>query len=242
MRMNLLAATALSTTISFLVPGYAFAQTVLDGETVYDWNGFYAGLGIGGVTTNSTISFDYSGSAILLPSEADFVGRSGTISADVGHNWQVGNALFGIEADANIMRFVGTSSGADYTAEERLHSLLSLRGRAGLVFDRFMLYGTAGIAAGDASFSADVGDAGKGVPASASGIVRGTVVGVGTEVALNDKMTLRASVKQYNLSPLTASGDTGMGDFGKGGPDPDPFAATYNPRPLVFEAGLNVRF
>ena len=41
MRSYLLAATALTSSISFLVPGAAFAQTP------YDWSGFYVGLGAG---------------------------------------------------------------------------------------------------------------------------------------------------------------------------------------------------
>jgi outer membrane immunogenic protein len=234
MKRSLLAATALSTSVMFLVPGAGLAQST------FDWTGFYAGVGIGGATSKSTLLYDYSGPLSLPTDPIAFIGGGSTVSANFGHNWQAGTIVYGLEADGNLLAFrgslrgadYGTGSGADYSADERITALLSLRGRLGYAADRFLVFGTAGIGAGQASFNTDVG---KGT-AGAHGIVMGPVVGAGVEYALNDNLTIKAQGKLYNLSPLTAVGDTGKGE------GPDPYTATYTPRPVVFEAGINVHF
>jgi outer membrane immunogenic protein len=224
MKRSLLAATALSTSVMFLVPGAGLAQST------FDWTGFYAGVGIGGATTKSTLQYD----SLSLPTDPiPFVGGGSTVGANLGHNWQAGTLVYGLEADGNLLAFTGSLSGPDYSAEERITALLSLRGRLGYAADRFLVFGTAGIGAGQASFNTDVG---KGTAVGANGIVLGPVVGAGIEYALNDNLTVKAQGKLYNLSPLTAVGDGGKGE------SPDPYTATYTPRPLVFEAGFNVHF
>ena len=50
-RSQLLAATALTSTVGFLVPGVALAAQV------QDWSGFYAGVGLGVAASNSQIDF-----------------------------------------------------------------------------------------------------------------------------------------------------------------------------------------
>jgi opacity protein-like surface antigen len=100
-----------------------------------------------------------------------------------------------------------------------------------------MLYATAGVAAGNSSFNVD---AGKGASAAtASGFVAGGVVGIGAEYAVNDNISIRAEGKYYHLQSQSAVGDAGKG-FPI--PDPDPYTATYHPRGVVFETGINVHF
>lgn len=214
----------------FLVPGAVLAQST------FDWTGFYAGIAIGGGPSNSTLEYDYPSGPVSLPTgPISFNGGGSNVSASIGHNWQAGTIVFGVEADGNFLAFDGTLSGgtppnSDYSADERITSLLSLRGRLGYAADRFLVFGTAGIATGQASFNTDVG---KGTSVGTSGIVTGPVVGAGIEYALNDNMSVTAQGKLYNLSSLTAVGDGGKGDA---------YTATYNPRPMVFEAGLKVHF
>lgn len=227
MKPSLLAATALSTSVMFLVPGLAQAQT-------YDWTGFYAGIGLGGAQSKSTLEYDYPGTAYSLPTgPIDFRGGGSSANVDIGFQGQAGVVVYGLEADANILSFKGALSGDDYSADEKITALLSLRGRLGYAAERVLIYGTAGLAAGQASFGTDVG---KGeTPASDKGIVSGTVLGAGVEYALTDKLSVRMQGKVYDLSTLS-----GVGDAGKG--TSDPFEATYKPRPVLFEAGINAHF
>ena len=86
--------------------------------------------------------------------------------------------------------------------------------------------------AGNSSFNVD---AGKGsADATASGVVAGGVVGLGAEYAVNDNISLRAEGKYYHLQSQSAVGDSGKGT--------DPYTATYTPRGVVFETGINVHF
>ena len=225
MKRALRAATALSTTILFLVPGAVLAQSD------YDWSGFYAGFTLGGAKSSSSLDFDYSSLDFPVPPTNSFSGGGSTLGANAGYNWQNGNLLVGIEADINTLAFTNDLNGPGFTAQEQLHALLSTRARLGVAFDQFLFYGTAGVAAGQASIMTDVG---KGDPVSSAGIVTGTVVGAGVEYAVSDNVSVQISTKTYNLSPLTTVGDDGKG--------PSPYTATYTPRPMVFEAGLNVHF
>lgn len=226
------------------MPGAALAQS-------YDWSGFYAGIGMGGAQSHSTIDTDYTPPLAPpgpIPFNNEFSGGGSTVGANLGYNWQAGNILFGVEGDINALAFSGTALPVfPLASEEQLHALLSARARLGYTFDRFMVYGTAGLAAGQASVrTSAIGDSGKGTPATASGIVTGTVVGAGAEYAVTDSLSVHAGVKMYNLSPLAANGNDGVigiGDGGKGDPvGPTDYSTTYTPRPVVFEAGINFHF
>ncbi len=228
MRAHLLAATALSTTVGFLVPGIALAQSV------HDWSGFYVGLGAGAV--NSQASIDFTGlSSPIVPSTVQLptLGADGSIK--FGYNWQSGQFVYGLENDLSVVTLQGTHSGPNYTVTDSLNTLLSMRARFGVSFDRMMVFATTGVAAGGASFDSNVTDFGKGTPAQARGTVIGGVIGGGIEMAVNDNVSISATGTYYGLSPLHAVGDVGKGP-------PDDYTATYSPHGTVFEAGVNVHF
>jgi outer membrane immunogenic protein len=224
MRTQLLAATALSTTVTFLVPGVAVAQQ-------YDWSGFYTGMTLGAAKSLGLLELDELGGGEPLPDSVIIPALGPTGGLHAGFNLQSGNFIYGLEGQASWVSLEGIYNDDGIDAEASLTALLSLRARLGVAFDRMMIYSTAGIAAGNSSFNVD---AGKGSPASASGTVAGGIVGIGAEYAVNDNISLRAEGKYYHLQSQSAVGDSGKGT--------DPFAATYTPRGLVFETGVNVHF
>jgi outer membrane immunogenic protein len=239
MRTQLLAATALTSTIAFLVPGAAFAAGPLD------WSGFYAGLSAGVVTSQASVDFTGLGST-TIPSHVNLpeLGKDGSVK--LGYNWQNGQFVYGLEQDLSVLSLSGTHSHQDsadipdsYSVDDSLSTLLSLRARFGVTFDRMMIFATAGVAGGESSFNTDVGK--NQMPASASGLVTGGVIGGGLEYAVNDNVRLTATGTYYGLSSLHA-----VGDAGKSAPPPDgtsiPYGATYSPHGAVFEAGVNVHF
>jgi outer membrane immunogenic protein len=233
MRAQLLAATALSTTVTFLVPGVAFAQQ-------YDWSGVYLGMNLGGGASFGLLSLDDDDN--VLPDSVAIPALGPTGGLQAGFNLQNGNFVYGLEGQANWTALSGEADLGDGDfAEAQLTTLLSLRARLGVAFDRMMVYTTAGVAAGNSNFNVD---AGKGANAQASGIVAGGIVGIGAEYAVNDNISIRAEGKFYHLQSQSAAGDAAALDFGKGGPilDPNPYTATYLPRGVVFETGINVHF
>jgi outer membrane immunogenic protein len=225
MRAKLLAATALSTSVGFLVPGVAFGQQ-------YDWSGVYLGMNLGGGASFGLLSLADDDNELPDSVEIPALGPTGGLQG--GFNLQSGNFVYGLEGQANWTALGGeVDLGNGDFAEAQLTALLSLRARLGVAFDRMMVYTTAGIAAGNSSFNVD---AGKGPNAQASGIVAGAVVGIGGEYAVNDNISIRAEGKYYQLQS-----QSGVGDAGKA-LDSNPYTATYLPRGVVFETGINVHF
>ena len=235
MRTQLLAATALGTTIGFLVPGLALAQ----GPAPFDWSGFYTGISAGVVTSQSTIDFDgFDGSDYPKHLDLPALGQDGTVR--FGYNWQTGQFVYGLEQDLSIVSLSGTHSGgtypgSNYSVQDSLNSLLSMRARFGVAFDRLMVFATAGVAAGHASFVSDIGYSS---PAAADGTVLGGVFGAGMEYAVTDNLSLTATAFYYDLASLHGVGDAGYDAVGFH----VPYTATYSPHGAVFEAGLNLHF
>ena len=228
MRLNFLLATALTTTAGFLVPGVALAQTP------FNWSGFYLGIAGGAVDSQASIGFNGI-TAVSVPSNVQLPTLGADGSVKLGYNWQSGQFVYGIENDLSLVSLHGSHSGSNYTVTDSLNTLLSMRARFGVAYDRMMLFATAGVAAGNASFNSDITDVGKGTPAQANGAVMGVVLGGGLEVAVNDNVSLSATGTYYGLSPLTGSGDIGKAP-------PNTYNASYSPHGMVYEAGVNVHF
>lgn len=99
---------------------------------------------------------------------ADFAGYSvsssdTTVAVFAGYNWQRANQVYGVEGEV----------GNDY---------ISLRGRYGMLFDNWLVYGTAGVAFGE---SVDVSAYGYHYGNNPTGFV----VGGGTETEIGHNLT-----------------------------------------------------
>jgi opacity protein-like surface antigen len=115
-------------------------------QSVYNWTGFYVGGHVGygkGMKDWFTSPFDYQ--------VQGFLG-----GGQVGYNQQVGNLVFGIEADASWGNIKGNQSlvvggpviGATQTAaaSTTIDGLATLTGRLGLAQDRWLVYVKGGAA------------------------------------------------------------------------------------------------
>jgi outer membrane immunogenic protein len=112
---------------------------------VNNWSGLYFGANGGGAwgTSNWT-------------NVGNFKVRGGEVGGTAGYNWQIGPAVLGLEGDFDYQGVKGTATSVmcklGCTTKEDF--LGTVRGRAGWVVDRFMLYGTGGAAIGDIKASA----------------------------------------------------------------------------------------
>ena len=123
---------------------------------LYNWMGFYIGANVGVVSTDSTVA-DYppgSGPVAYIGGAYAATGSSLMAGAHAGFNWQVSSVVAGVEGDADFGSFtrsranitaLGRDLGAD-TFNSRLSSLSTIRGRLGWAFDRWLVYGTGGVA------------------------------------------------------------------------------------------------
>ena len=228
MKRELLAATALTTTLGMLA-GAAQAQE-------YDWTGFYAGLGLNGVFGGEA-AYDYSlddGSFSGFASSGAFGAAFAGGTLTFGYNAQSGSFVFGAETDKTlgIGRTTVIDNGFDdFVTTTQDLNLFTLRGRAGVTFDRLMLYGTGGLAAGRSTITATSNiDSGKFTSSGqATDTVLGFVAGGGVEFAATDNARFKFETLYFDLADqeVVATGA-------------DTFSATANNRGILVRTGINI--
>lgn len=232
MARTLLAATALASSLLFIVPG---AQA-------FDWNGPYAGGVVGVVKSTGTMDWSYLGEFEVIDGVYKFDGLGALAGVTAGFNYTLNDTfVVGIEGDASVAWLKSSGTFDEIPTfgefEEELQSLLTLRSRLGILSDdkNTLFFVTAGLAGGNVKASAHIEAFGGLGPLSAaqmSGFVVGVVGGVGVEHAIKEDLTVKAEVLVYSLGSLDGSGFSGKG----------PSAATYNPSGVIFRTGINFHF
>jgi len=230
--------------------------------TSYNWTGGYvgghAGWGRGRANTsftplpNATQFIDMTPTT-LRPDPSGFNG-----GAQGGYNWQTGRFVIGGEADISWSRMSGTATvtpiiknngtpfpGAGFlTAHQDTKWFGTVRPRAGIRFNRMLLYGTGGLAFGHVNYSANA-DFRPGTPtpilffqypASLSKTKAGWTVGGGVEVGINKHWSWKAEYLYYDLGNQSITANPI--------PANPPFQVAYRweTRAHTFNAGINYRF
>src|SRR5262245_13447569 len=155
-----------------------------------NFGGWYIGFHGGGAVAsnyNATLVDDGDPLETLL---AQGKRTFGVYGVHGGWNWQMGQAVVGIEGDytwANARRTVSAQDAGDAIPDivsVKLESLASVRGRAGAVFGNLFVYGTAGWGWTRTKVNIQEGDTLAGLHVSASRNTSGLVGGVGAEYYL----------------------------------------------------------
>lgn len=178
---------------------------------VYDWSGKYVGVqlghGWGSAITNEINTANGSDNSGRL--DYDVNGILGGVH--IGYNMQSGALVYGAEAD---VEYSGIDGFWDWQNGNGLSKDIgwvgSLRGRVGYAVDRFMLYGTAGIAV--ASVDMDVIHAGA-VALSETETTVGWTTGLGAEYALTDRVSVRTEYRYADYGDTSVSGDVFGGNY-----------------------------
>jgi outer membrane immunogenic protein len=192
--------------------------------TAYNWTGFYVGGTVGGQWGNADPS-----TSTLFPVAAYFADSSvtaiGTIGAQrvnsssvtggftAGYNWQVNQAVLGLEGDINYFGFKGSATGSalypccaptGFTVSSSVSAdwLATIRGRIGfLATPSWLLYATGGAAIAEVKGNFNFTDTFS--AATESGTIRDTRVGwtagVGTEYAVGGGWSLKAEYLYVDL-------------------------------------------
>ncbi len=128
-----------------------------------------------------TLDLGGTGSALLEDPEGFRVG------GEVGYDWQRGTFVFGVVGNASYAWIDGDGRGAGIGQfESEMNYVGTLRGRLGLAFNRFMLYGTGGWAFGDLEVTDNL------AAVSDENFLSGYAAGGGLEYVWNSSITLRA--------------------------------------------------
>jgi outer membrane immunogenic protein len=118
---------------------------IIAAAPIFTWTGFYVGVNAGYGWSND--DFD----SVDLADEDDDGGFVG--GAQVGYNYQIGSFVVGLEGDIQYAdfgsegAFIGTD-GATYDID-RSDWFGTVRARAGVAFDRALIYATGGFAFAD---------------------------------------------------------------------------------------------
>ncbi|MGY8638841.1 porin family protein [Bradyrhizobium sp. 14AA] len=196
----------------------------------YNWTGFYVGANVGGQwgSADPTTSTVYDPPAYFTSSSVPAVNAVGaqhvnsssvTGGFTAGYNWQVNNAVLGLEGDINYFGFKGSATGsakypcclANFTVNSSVSAdwLATIRGRIGfLATPNWLLYATGGAAIADVKGNFTFTDTFFG-GAAESGTIRDTRVGwtagVGSEYAVGNGWSLKAEYLYVDLGRATTT-------------------------------------
>ncbi len=135
----------------------------LPAHYAYDWTGFYLGSdgGYGWATPKGTLM-----NAAGVPLTPYSYGVNGPLAgAFIGGNYQFNRFVVGVEGDCQWSNLIGNSQtlapigaagallGGPFTISTTVKDYGSIRGRLGVAFDRFLVFGTGGWALADPSVS-----------------------------------------------------------------------------------------
>ena len=221
----------------------------------FSWAGFYVGVNggyadptaklsvtPGGLWANPKLDDDWPYFSPASPgignAGAAAIGLHGFIGgAQAGYNAQFNNLVLGVEADADYMSLNGSYATIKYdgvggppaqywaSGKASVDSLFTIRARAGLAFDRLLVFVTGGVAFTDEKFSQSINFVNPGViltlpptlaggganAGSASSLVVTGVVGAGLEYAFDNHWSLKGEylyvpLKSENFSSTYVSG------------------------------------
>ena len=147
----------------------------------YTWSGFYIGINGGGAWGRSSWT-----------TPGDFDTSGGFVGGTIGYNYQMDQAVLGVEGDIDWADINGSTSCLLGNCKTNDNWLATVRGRLGYAADRFMPYVTGGLAVGDIQAS---------VPGFAGGSVTnaGWTAGGGIEFALPGHWSAKAEYLYVDL-------------------------------------------
>ncbi|MFY9771191.1 MAG: TonB-dependent receptor [Xanthobacteraceae bacterium] len=188
----------------------------------YNWSGFYLGLNAGGAFGINTVSASPGGGSASVK-EPGFLG-----GAQVGANYQTGPVVWGFEADYDAStQNKSLPAGILTGSTSQMPWLATLRGRFGIAFDRYLVYATAGGAAGELRSIANI-------PAGTTNttVTYGTwTAGAGLEYGITDNLSARVEYLYLD-----------KGHIATGAIGPPATTITSRVQDNLVRAGLNYRF
>jgi outer membrane immunogenic protein len=187
-------------------------EPVVAPVTTFSWTGFYVGANLGWACCGDD--------QVGLFDGAGFVDNVTTLEGDgifggvqVGYNYQWSWLVAGVEADWQYSGYFDEGDGTPgpYTAHASTDNnwFGTIRGRAGLAWDRVLVYGTGGFAAGNTEYTVRI-TGGPGSPAAIREDEKfnaGWAAGAGVEVAFTDNLSAKGEWQFIDLGTDSASGD-----------------------------------
>ncbi|MDI1266974.1 MAG: porin family protein [bacterium] len=233
----------------------------------YNWTGFYVGLNAGGEwnESNATTTTVFSPVGYFATTSPPAIGIAGsqnikrtgfTGGLTGGYNWQVSNAVLGIEADFNYFGVRGSASSTalypccaptGFTVNTSVSSdwLATVRGRVGfLATPALLLYGTGGLAVANVNANYLFTDtfATARESAATDSTRYGWTAGAGAEYALMNGWSIKAEYLYVDLGRI----DTTSANLTAFAPPiafpTNVFTHSIDLRSNIVRAGINYKF
>ncbi|MGY3452259.1 outer membrane protein [Bradyrhizobium sp. USDA 4353] len=191
---------------------------------IYDWSGFYIGVNGGGGWTHNT--WDLVGGG----REGSHDSSGGTVGGQVGYRWQMGQFVFGVEAQGNWADFSGDNVSALFGTRNRTKTdaFGLFTGQVGYAWNNVLLYAKGGAAITSNTYS--ISNAATGAFLASNDNTRwGGVVGAGLEYGFAPNWSMGVEYNHLFMDRQTVS-------FGALGSD------SIKQDADIFTARLNYRF
>ena len=227
---------------------------------MFSWTGFYGGLNGGYGWGHDPVTFSAANAAAVpyfvggaVPGSVTTNPAGGLFGGQVGYNYQWSNFVAGVETDFDWADIRGTGAVGTAapnfapfttTAQQKLTSLGTFRGRVGVAADRALFYATGGLAYGRTQLNTSVitptigcGPAGLCAAASSTQWQTGWTAGAGIEYAFAAGWSGRIEYLHYDL------GTHNQGQFDPADLAPIPvFNSSATFRGNIVRGGINYRF
>ncbi|MHC2279874.1 outer membrane immunogenic protein [Bradyrhizobium diazoefficiens] len=158
--------------------------------SVYNWTGFYLGIVGGGA----------------WQADSDPKMKGGFVGGTAGYNWQTGNVVFGLEADAAWADVSASATVLGITASSKTDALGTVRGRIGYAVNNVLFYGTGGYAWIDNKISGTAGA----LTISDSKFHSGWTVGAGGEAFFAPQWSVKGEYLYRSLGSENYFGNIGV--------------------------------
>jgi len=169
--------------------------------TTYDWTGFYLGLN-GGWGWGDT---EHSNNLGVTTDDFDIDGAFA--GGQVGYNFHWNRFVLGAETDIQWSDIGGSSGNAvcfPDTCETDINWFGTVRGRAGVAFDRILIYGTGGLAYGEVEAAC----CGGGFDVTDTNV--GWTAGGGVEVGITRNLSFKGEYLFMNLDDVSEAVGAGL--------------------------------
>jgi outer membrane immunogenic protein len=230
--------------VAALLAGCVVSQAALADGAPHTWAGPYVGLQVGGAgggeNDDQSLYYPAGGGGappppppltnVQPPVNADHFSVGGfALGAHAGYNYQINQLVLGVEGDIDGTTLRGNHNfsyqGGAFSGNYKFDSDVqgSLRLRAGLAWDQWLLYATGGLALAQGNIHVTGINAGAPVDSSGSNLHTGGTIGGGVEYAFTAHWIGRVEVRYSNFGgrtydlvgqPVKASWDQTAGTVG----------------------------
>lgn len=199
---------------------------------VFSWTGFYIGGNGGYAFGNST--WTVTAPALFAgQTTGSFQTKGWLAGGTIGGNYQMGAFVLGAEADFDWSNLKGNASAATCPTCQTSESWISTgRGRAGVAFDRLLVYATGGAAYGNIKASPAPGF-------TDTSNKFGWTGGGGVEFAFTPNITAKAEYLYVKLQDGSCTAACAAASAAAGG---GPTAATVTLSESLVRGGINFKF